>query len=84
MAWAGEVVLAAGPEMKPGAEGVDEPGFDKLGPAMMIVLNAGDGQGLCRTSRPAQPVFDGMAVANGKVYVSLIDGSVVCMAGSAP
>lgn len=36
------------------------------------------GRFLSQIKIDSQPVFDGMAVANGRVYISLIDGEVVC------
>jgi outer membrane protein assembly factor BamB len=39
-----------------------------------------DGKKRAAYPLPAAPAYDGIAVANGKVYVSLTDGSVACLA----
>ena len=38
-----------------------------------------DGKVLREIKLPAAPVFDGLSAASGHVYVSLKDGSVVCL-----
>ena len=43
------------------------------------MLSTVDGNKLGSYSLPAAPVRDGLAVAGGKIYVSLQDGSVVCL-----
>ena len=40
-----------------------------------------DGRSLTTQKLTAPPVFDGMAAAYGKLYLSLADGSVVCLSG---
>jgi outer membrane protein assembly factor BamB len=42
------------------------------------VLSAADGKKLAAYPLPAAPACDGIAVANGRIYVSLTDGRVVC------
>jgi len=42
------------------------------------VVSAADGKTLYETELSVMPVFDGMAVAGGKVYISLKNGSVAC------
>ncbi len=39
-----------------------------------------DGQTLGEMKLPAMPVFDGMVAANGRLFISLKDGSIVCIA----
>ena len=39
------------------------------------------GQKLAEVELTSPPVFDGMAAANGRLYVSLVDGRVVCLGG---
>ena len=48
---------------------------------LLRVVAAADGKGVseCRLSAP--PVWDGMAAANGRLYLSTQDGKVVCLGG---
>ncbi|MGQ9731011.1 MAG: outer membrane protein assembly factor BamB family protein [Candidatus Zipacnadales bacterium] len=43
------------------------------------VISATDGRPLARYSLPAPPVFDGMAVADGRVYLCDVRGAVICL-----
>jgi len=45
------------------------------------VLAKADGSILARYALDTVPVFDGMAVAGGRVYVSTVDGRVLCLSG---
>ncbi|GAB6165881.1 hypothetical protein JCM19992_18810 [Thermostilla marina] len=38
-----------------------------------------DGETLAEMELPAMPVFDSMSAANGRLYISLKDGSIVCV-----
>jgi outer membrane protein assembly factor BamB len=49
----------------------------KLG-GVLWVVSAEDGEKLAEYEIDSVPVSDGMSVAEGKVFISLIDGSVVC------
>ena len=74
MVKAGDILLVAGPESD------DEIYFDdENAPSMLTVFDAKDGKILSHTSIDSQPVFDGMAVAGGQVYISLINGEVICL-----
>jgi hypothetical protein len=46
----------------------------------LAAVSAADGRqlGACDLSSP--PVFDGMAAAGGRLYLSLMDGSILCLA----
>ncbi|MGD0090566.1 MAG: PQQ-binding-like beta-propeller repeat protein, partial [Planctomycetota bacterium] len=46
--------------------------------ALLQVLSAADGKKLSEQRLSAMPVFDGMSVANGRLYISLKDGTVEC------
>ncbi|MEI8241678.1 MAG: hypothetical protein WCI17_00275 [bacterium] len=48
----------------------------------LFALSARDGSLLSRLELPAAPAFDGLAVAKGKVFISLQDGTVMCCQGS--
>ena len=75
MVLASDVLFAAGPV----AAGADEPAFDENAAAELLAFDAEDGRTLSRCPLGAQPVFDGMAAAGGKLYVSTLDGEIVCL-----
>ncbi|MFW6161452.1 MAG: PQQ-binding-like beta-propeller repeat protein [Planctomycetota bacterium] len=50
------------------------------GVRLRIVATA-DGKTLSETPLPVRPVFDGMAAAGGRLYLSCEDGTVRCLAG---
>jgi hypothetical protein len=54
---------------------------DKAQSALLIAISASDGTELARYRLDSSPVFDGMAAANGRLYLSLENGQVLCMAG---
>jgi hypothetical protein len=47
----------------------------------MLAFSAEDGRTLSRCRLDAQPVFDGMAAAYGRLYVSTVDGKIACFGG---
>ncbi len=47
--------------------------------SFLYLYSVKEGEELAKFKLPATPVFDGMAVAGGGVYVALKDGSVVCL-----
>ena len=79
MALAGDAIFAAGPVMAPEDASTNEPSFDAGRPAVMMAFNAHDGRDLARIPIDAQPVFDGLALAYGKVFMATVDGNVVCL-----
>jgi len=46
---------------------------------VLAAFAAGDGKKLAEHKLPAPPVWDGMAAARGRLYLSLRDGTVVCL-----
>ena len=48
--------------------------------AVLWAVSASDGKQLAQHKLDAPPVWDGMAAARGRVYLSLADGRVVCFA----
>jgi len=77
---AGRVLVAAG---WLDAVGVNPPGGDPVPgaearPAQLWVLSTEDGRPLAEHPLDARPVFDGMAVARGRLYLAMADGSVRC------
>ena len=81
MVLADKTLFVAGPAMAIGDAGVAEPPFDAGGPALMMAFGAETGQDLSRHELDAQPVFDGMAAAYGSLFLSTVDGKVVCLKG---
>jgi outer membrane protein assembly factor BamB/ubiquinone/menaquinone biosynthesis C-methylase UbiE len=73
-----DMLLAAGPVMPPQAAVQAEPNFAVGEPARLAAFRIVDGEPLGATDLSEQPVFDGMAVAQSRVYLSLVDGSVAC------
>jgi len=72
------VLFVAGPAADTG----DAPqGTDENGGALLMAVSASDGTELAKYRLSACPVFDGMAAANGRLYLSLVDGRLLCMEG---
>jgi outer membrane protein assembly factor BamB len=46
--------------------------------ALLMGVSTADGKPVLRLDLPSQPVWDGMAAANGRLYMATIDGKVVC------
>ena len=46
---------------------------------VLTVVSPADGKRLGRVKLPSSPVWDGLAVANGRLYVAAADGSVICL-----
>ena len=77
MVSAGERVVVAGAPLV----GTDAT-WAELGGAttgLLWVVSKSDGAPLSACALPASPVWDGMAVANDRVYAALKDGSVICL-----
>ncbi len=49
--------------------------------ALLMVVSASDGTELAQYELDSSPVFDGIAAANGRLYLSMENGRVLCMAG---
>jgi len=79
MVLAGKVLFVAGLL----ANEIDGPdGPDQSRRAALLALSASDGTELGRCSLDSTPVFDGMAAAYGRLYVSMKNGSVSMKNGS--
>jgi len=48
-------------------------------PAFLWILSTADGHTIAEHGLPCEPVFDGLSAAYGRLFLSLKDGSVVCM-----
>jgi len=56
-------------------------GRNKNEGALLLAISASDGTELKRYRLDSAPVFDGMAAANGRLYLALENGQVLCMVG---
>jgi hypothetical protein len=48
---------------------------------VLWVASASTGHRVAECKLDAPPIWDGMAVANGRLFVSLADGHVICLGG---
>jgi outer membrane protein assembly factor BamB len=88
MAMGGERIAVAGPvdlgKKTEGAALAFENESDALAAfegkkgVFLRIVNAADGKTVSQIGLPAMPAFDGMSTANGKLYISLQDGTVAC------
>ena len=76
MVLADKVLFMAGP-LAEAASGLTEDNGDQG--ALLLAISAVDGTELAWHQLDCSPVFDGMAAANGNLYISLEDGRVVCL-----
>ena len=53
--------------------------FDGRRGAVLWVVSKDDGRKLAECKLGSPPVFDGMAAAAGRLYLSTLDGRVTCM-----
>jgi len=49
--------------------------------ALLQVVSAGDGKTLAEYKLDSAPTWDGMAAAAGRLYLSTMDGKVLCLGG---
>jgi hypothetical protein len=80
---AGQVLLLGG--MTTIVEGENEPGafacFEGRGDGRLWIVAIRDGSKLSELALEAPPVWDGIAVADGRVYISRVDGVIECVSG---
>jgi len=91
MALAGKTVFIAGPPEMEKPQGPsrltlvnpDEAlaAFEGKRGAMLCAVSAADGKRLSEVKLDAMPVWDGMAAAHGRLFLSTVDGKVVCLSG---
>jgi len=72
-----KVLFVAGPRIDTG-NGTADSGEGQG--AVLIALSASDGTELAQYQLDSLPVFDGMATAYGRLYISMKNGSLLCMA----
>lgn len=76
MTKADQVLFVAGP---PDVIGEDPlAAFEERGEGILQAYSANEGKKLSELKLNSQPVFDGLIAANGKLFMSTADGSVVC------
>ncbi|MHC4435409.1 MAG: hypothetical protein ACYTBS_26565, partial [Planctomycetota bacterium] len=63
--------------LAPEIDGPDGP--DDSRGAALLALSASDGTELGQCSLDSTPVFDGVAAAYGRLYVSMKNGSLLCL-----
>jgi hypothetical protein len=49
--------------------------------AVLLAFSTDEGKELARTKLDSPPIFDGMAAAYSCIYISTVDGKIVCMMG---
>jgi outer membrane protein assembly factor BamB len=76
MVLAGKRLFAAGP---PAGALRTEEAFEGEEGGRLCVVSAGDGETLKEYALDALPVFDGMAAAQGRLYLSTLDGRLLCL-----
>ena len=79
MVKAGDTLFVAGP---PDVLDPKDPyaAFEARRGARLVAVSAADGKKLSETPLECPPVFDGMIAAGGRLFASLEDGSIICMA----
>jgi outer membrane protein assembly factor BamB len=80
IAMAGDVVFVAGEPMEfkdPSYENYVASYNGKLG-GQLLAVSASDGRKLAEYKLASAPAWDGIAAANGSLYISGVDGSITC------
>jgi hypothetical protein len=78
MVLAGQTLFVAGPL---GETHRSLAAFDGKEGVRLRAISTADGAKLAERELSALPVFDGMAAANGKLYLTTKDGKLTCLAG---
>jgi hypothetical protein len=80
MVLAGDHLFVAGP---PDVVDAGDPmaAFEGRSGAVLRAYSADDGSMLAEQRLDSPPVFDGLIAARGRLYMSLVDGSTLCMGG---
>lgn len=71
-----DALFVAGP---PGSAGTTPAALEGKAEGRLLAVSPADGQVLADVSLPAMPVWDGMAAANGNLYLALANGQVLCL-----
>lgn len=81
IAIAGDVVFVAGTPVE-FPDGDVAAAYEGRRGGMLWLVDAKTGKTLGERTLPAPPSWDSLAVANGKVYISLTDGRLQCFGGN--
>ncbi len=73
-----ETLFVAGMPRQSGPDG--HSAFEGRKHGVLLAVAAGNGSKLAEYKLDAAPVWDGMAAARGKLYISLVNGTLACMA----
>ena len=73
---AGQTLFVAGP---PGSASQSRAAYEGAEGAMLRAVSAGDGKTLAEYRLDALPVFDGLAAAQGRLYLAMCDGRLLCL-----
>ena len=79
MVLADKTLFVAGP---PADAGDGPEGRGESQGALLLALSAADGSELARCQLDSPPVLDGMAAANGRLYLATTDGKALCLGGA--
>ena len=81
MALAGRTLLCVG---TPDLIDRDEPwaAYEGKRGGILLAVSAADGRKLAELKLGGGPVQDGIAVADGRVYISTVDGGLLCFGGT--
>ncbi len=71
-----DVLFVAGPY---GSPLTSRAALDGKAGASLLAISPTDGRVLAEMTLPSTPVWDGMAVAQGNLYLALADGQVLCL-----
>ena len=61
------------------AAALEEALHDPGAPSRLMLVGISDGQTITDVELPCPPVFDGLIAADGRLYMSTLNGSVVCL-----
>ena len=71
-----DVLFVAGPN---GSPLTSQAALEGKAEASLLAVSPADGSVLAEMTLPSTPVWDGMAAANGNLYLALRDGQVLCL-----
>ena len=80
MVLAGDVLFVAGTPVAFPQDDLSKAYDGRMG-GVLWVASAATGEKMAEVKLDAPPAWDAMAVANGRLYMSLNDGRVTCMSG---
>jgi outer membrane protein assembly factor BamB len=77
-----EHLFVAGPSLEQRYSNPFDPYYGNAG-SKLLSFSKQTGEKVAETELGEQPVFDGMAIANGCLYLSTLDGNVICLQDAA-